>query len=354
MSCYHPLKAFTVGYKPDGKKILKITGLDAHHIESRGDGKWQPVCHEDITPGWTSCFEYIEIPCGKCIGCRIDYSRQWANRCMLELQYHNEAWFVTLTYDEDHVPRSAYCIDESTGEAAEALTLCKRDLQLFFKRLRKAFPNDHIRYFCSGEYGDTSCRPHYHCIIFGLHLCDTVPDGKSDQGHQYFTSASLDRCWYAVPRSNPNLPASKIGIVKCAPVTWETCAYTARYVVKKVNGPMAEFYDEFNLEPEFAVMSRKPGIARQYFDEHKDYIYKYDQINVSTDTKGLTFRPPHYFDRLYDLDDPEASASVKEQRRIMAVALEEAKLAQTGLSRQELLEVEEAAFKDRVKLLKRR
>ena len=115
----------------------------------------------------------VPLPCGQCIGCRIDYSRQWANRCLLELKYHDSAWFCTFTYDDDHVPRTYYP-DPETGEAIPALTLQKRDFQLLMKRIRKKFENDKIRFFMSGEYGSQTFRPHYHAILFGLHLDDLL------------------------------------------------------------------------------------------------------------------------------------------------------------------------------------
>lgn len=296
----------------------------------------------------------ITIPCGQCVGCRLAYSREWANRCMLEMQYHDSAYFVTLTYDDDHIPRSYYP-DPETGEAMVSYTLKKRDVQLFMKRLRKAKSDDKIRFFAAGEYGDQTFRPHYHLIIFGLHLDDLTPYKQSPQGHQYYNSPCIQRAWsVVVTRKDSITPlAVPIGYAVVSEVTWETCAYVARYTMKKLRGNDAEFYRKFNLQPPFSLMSRKPGIGREYYDNHPD-LYKYEYINLSTKEKGLKFRPPKYYDRLYDLEYPEASAEMKEYRKKAAEAAKELKLRKTNVGYLEMLQSEEAALKNRIKPLERK
>ena len=321
MPCYHPLEAVILpGTTANGKKNIKI--LSGQHAS-------------EVYPPW----QRLQLPCGQCIGCRLEYSRQWANRCMLELQYHKESWFVTLTYDDDHVPRTAYAMNDD-GEAAPALTLNPRDLELFWKRLRKAHPDDHIRYFAAGEYGTTTYRPHYHAIVFGLSLDDLRPYKRSSQNYDYFISDSLTECW-------------GLGFAVVGAVTWETCAYTARYIMKKLKGQDAQLYSDFNLQPEFVRMSRKPGIARQYYDDHSE-LYKFEFINLPTDVGGLKFRPPRYFDKLYDIDHPGELAQAKAVRRRLAAAVEAAKDANTSLDRYERLTVEENALTERIKSLERK
>lgn len=334
MACYHPLSAIILPNQKtiNGKQALKIVpDLFFMQWETR-NGKKFPS-------------DYImKLPCGQCVGCRIQYSREWANRCMMELQYHDSAYFVTLTYDDYHVPKSYYP-DPETGEANESLTLVKRDFQLFMKRLRKKFSDDHIRFFMAGEYGSNTFRPHYHAIIFGLHLDDLSLYKKSPQGFSYYNSPSLQSCWC----DSDGLP---IGYAVVAEVTWETCAYTARYVMKKLTGKEAEFYKTFNIQPEFTLMSRKPGIARQYYDDHPD-IYKKEFINVSTEKGGLKFKPPRYFDKLYDLECPDEMQNIKDIRKKLAVEAQKAKLQRTSLYPEELLSVEERAFESKIKSLRR-
>jgi len=334
LPCYHPLKAFVLGEK-DGKRLLKVTSYEVDHLERSREGfacmRSPPIGRPGDVTG------FIEIPCGKCSGCRLQRSREWANRCMLELEYHKSSYFVTLTYDDSHVPIHYYA-DPETGEALPSMSLVKRDFQLFMKRLRKKF-GEGIRFFASGEYGSLTFRPHYHAIIFGLELHDLVPYKRSAQGFQYFNSASLQEVW-------PN------GFAVVAPVTWETCAYTARYVMKKLTGPEAEFYENFNIVPEFSLMSRKPGIARQYYEDHPD-LYEHEFINISTEKGGRKFRPPKYYDKLFDVDCPEESAKLKAVRQKMAAEAQKAKLQKTTLSYLDQLAVEERNQLARIKSLKR-
>lgn len=285
------------------------------------------------------------LPCGQCLGCRLDYSRQWANRCMLELQYHESSYFVTLTYDDFHVPRSWYT-DPSTGEAFQSLTLQKRDFQLFMKRLRKRFSDQHIRFFMCGEYGGQTMRPHYHAILFGLKLDDLIEYKKSPQGFSYYNSPSLQACW-----SDHN--GDPIGYAVVAGVTWESCAYTARYILKKQKGDEAHFYTDFNIQPEFTLMSRKPGIARQYYDDHPD-IYDYDFINIKTKKKGLKIKPPRYYDNLFDIENPERMSEIREIRQKMAQSAQKLRLERTSLSVDEMNEVCERVKASQIKSLQRR
>lgn len=348
MACYHPLKGFAIGTTAAGKVDYKITSYSVDHVELR-DGLWIPA----HTPTRSMAAEavvrsFIEIPCGQCVGCRLEYSRQWANRCMLELQYHDSAYFVTLTYDDAHVPKSYYG-DPNTGEALTSLTLFKKDFQDFMKRLRKAFPDDRIRYFMAGEYGSKTFRPHYHAIIFGLHLDDLKPWSRSEQGFTYYNSEALQRAWSVKDDDGVVRP---IGYAVAAEVTWETCAYTARYVMKKLKGAEACFYDDHNIQPEFTLMSRKPGIAHQYFEDHPD-IYKCEYINISTDKGGRKFRPPRYYDRLFDIEYPDEMMEIKEARKRLAEDAKRIKLSKTNLSYIEMLAVEERNLKSRIKSLER-
>lgn len=295
----------------------------------------------------------ISLPCGKCIGCRLDYSRQWADRLMLELQYHDSAYFITLTYNDDHVPK-AYYPDPETGEALDSMTLSKRDVQLFFKRLRKAFPDDKIRYFLSGEYGPTTFRPHYHAIVFGLHLDDLILQ-KTDpiHGYNYYRSPALERCWSVQDKGSIVSPYVPIGFVSVCNVTWETCAYTARYVTKKLTGEAAEFYSNFSLVPPFSLMSRKPGIARQYYEDHPEFTeYKY--INISTEDGGRKITPPRYFEKLLAEDRPEMAAQRAEIRAQAAKITVAAKLQETSLSYGEMLAAAEDIKLKRTKKLIRK
>lgn len=174
------------------------------------------------------------FPCGQCLACRINKRRVWTARLMLESFFHSSASFVTLTYRDDELP---YSVD------APVSSLCKRDLQLFFKRLRKKYNS--LRYFAVGEYGEKTLRPHYHCIIFGVSPFDFDPcwmqyNGKS--GHD---------------RDSPISQIWSHGIVHVGECTRESIQYVAGYVLKK----LARGSDRGQLE--FSLMSRRPGIGAQ-------------------------------------------------------------------------------------------
>lgn len=178
------------------------------------------------------------VPCGKCPGCRLDYAKTWSDRMIVELKDNPKAIFVTLTYRNDNLPR---------GDCGVP-SLCLADLQKFFKRLRKHFAHTRIRYYCAGEYGPRTHRPHYHGIIYGLGL-DDFDDlkcfGINELRQPYYTSSLLERIW-----SN--------GFVQLSEVTYHTCAYVSRYCLKKQT---KQAYIEDGIEPEFNVSSRRPGIG---------------------------------------------------------------------------------------------
>lgn len=231
------------------------------------------------------------------------------------------------------------------------MTLRKKDFQLFMKRLRKEFPDDHIRYFAAGEYGDKHLRPHYHAIIYGLHLDDLVLSDLQRGDFPYYESEKLQKVWdsgldnfrvkdYSNACKDGSTSPAHRGIVIVAAMNWQTCAYVARYVVKKQKGPASEVYSSHNIEPPFSLMSRKPGIGRQYYDDHP-YLYDYQSINISTEEGGRKFRPPKYFDRLRMQDAPEDYEKLREFRRLAADENKTGKLSQTDNEYLDMLAVEE-------------
>ena len=339
MSCYHPLKAFPTFVSPEtGKQQYKICSYGVSAI--RWNGNSYVAISGDFNNYTDVITEFIEIPCGKCIGCRLDYSRDWANRCMLEASYYDSNYFVTLTYDNEHL-HGVNHVDIGTGEYFPNLfsTLCKVDLQKFMKRLRFN-TGQNIRYYAAGEYGSSSYRPHYHLIIFGLNLTDLKILKSNFQGELYYTSETISKAW-------------PFGFHVVAGVTWDTCAYTARYVMKKRKGQDFYLYDKFGIEPEFCTMSLKPGIGRLYYDEHKEQIYKYDSISFSTSKNGMKFRPPRYFDRLYDIEYPEEYEVLKERRKLVGEGINKARSRLTDLVYLDYLAVSESAKENKIKALRR-
>lgn len=222
-----------------------------------------------------------KIPCGQCIGCRLERSRQWAMRCTQESKLYRDNCFVTLTYEDGHLPEHG--------------SLVKEHLQKFMKRLRKRFGQG-IRFFGCGEYGEKYGRPHYHICIFNFDFEDRkfLRDHK---GTKYYTSKALSELW-------------PFGHSVIGDVTFESAAYVARYVTKKVTGALA--VDHYGpVLPEFTLMSRRPGIGLGHFEKHLKQIYPSDFVVL----RGMRMRPPKYYDSKYELTYPSDMGKVKAKRR---------------------------------------
>lgn len=237
MTCYHPLKA----YRP-------LSNLDGGRLVF--NSKYALNSHNPVT-----------IPCGACIGCRIDRSRDWAMRCMHESQMHERNCFVTLTYSDENLP--------------ENFSVSVRTHQLFMKSLRNSI-NKPIRFFGCGEYGEQTLRPHYHYLIFDYHPTDTQFLKTTKQGNKLFTSKSLEKIW-------PH------GHVWIGAVTYQSAAYVARYIMKKVTGDRApDYYSRVHpitkkpvqVYPEFCVQSRRPGIGSTWYDKYKQDCFPSDYLVV--------------------------------------------------------------------------
>lgn len=214
MACYHPMPAWRTrgGQVSLGKELPDSTEL--------------------------------RLPCGSCIGCRTAEARAWSLRCELEAQVHNHVAWSTLTYDEKNLPP----------------TLQRRHLQTFLKRLRKATgfkgpeTNGNVRFFASGEYGETNGRPHYHALLYGL-------------GRQH--ADIIQAKW-------------GLGHVETYDASPEAIAYTAGYTTKKVTDPLHAEHERvdpdtgevYNWVPPFRQMSRNPGIgghARKWVENWRLY-----------------------------------------------------------------------------------
>lgn len=193
---------------------------------------------------------------------------------------------MTLTYDDEHLP--------------ESRSLVRRDFVLFMKRLRKhAGPG--IKFFQCGEYGDQTSRPHYHACLFGVDFHEDRQVFKTDRGNTTYTSETLNRLW-------------PLGYAIIGDVTFESAAYVARYVMKKRTGPKAD--EHYNgREPEYATMSRGGrsgrGLASEWFEAFKRDIYPHDHLWVN----GKKTRPPRYYDKLLEIEDPKEIQRLKEQRK---------------------------------------
>lgn len=222
----------------------------------------------------------LTLPCGRCIGCRLERSRQWAVRCVHESQMHEVNCFITLTYDDDHLP-----VDESLNYG---------DFQLFMKRLRKLHSSansNFIKFYMAGEYGDINRRPHYHACLFGVDFPDRVLHSDSASGFKVFRSEILEKLW-------------PFGYSSVCDFSFDTAAYVARYVMKKITGDPAEdhyrhitrYGEVVNLVPEFNRMSLKPGIGAKFFEKFRTDMYPRDEVVIN----GAVAKPPRYYDKLLE------------------------------------------------------
>lgn len=229
----------------------------------------------------------MELPCGKCFGCRFDRARSWAARIMHEASLYDHNMFLTLTYNDDHLPR----LPDGTA------TLNKEDITKFFKRLRKHYSGVKIRYYQVGEYGDNFGRPHHHAIVFNLRPDDLVHI-KTSYGIMYYISPTITGLW---PLGNHII----------GDVTFDSACYCARYILDKVGGDIADEHYNGRM-PEYSTMSRRPGIGKDWYDLYKDDLYRQDKCVVNDD---FILRPPRYYDNLFAVDNPSRLIDLKLIRR---------------------------------------
>jgi len=263
MTCFHPLSA----YRTDGGEII---------FNNR---------HKNIR-------ESLKLPCGQCVGCRLERSRQWAIRCVHEAQMHTDNCFITLTYRDADLPYN-YSLDV-------------REFQLFMKKLRKKYGSG-IRFYHCGEYGSQFGRPHYHACLFNFDFPDKELWQVRDNVRLY-VSESLSEIWGK-------------GFCTIGEVTFESAAYVARYIMKKVNGDAANEHYEFihphtgeiiQRKPEYTTMSRRPGIGSTWFDKYGADVYPADRVIM----RGKSMRPPKFYDNKFEILNPDLFEEIKFKRHL--------------------------------------
>jgi len=226
-------------------------------------------------PDWAIKNRYIAVPCGRCVGCKLERARQWTIRIMHEAQGHRDNCFLTLTLRDDEL---VYGNSQAT--------LFKPHLQKFWKRLRKEVKCE-VRYFACGEYGERGARPHYHACLFGFDFPDKIllrSDGRNDLYH----SDLLDDLWTH-------------GHCSVGALTPASAAYVARYIMDKKLGKEAEFYERLGIEPEFTAMSRRPGIGSRWISKYITDVYPADRVVGDSGDKS---RPPRFYDEIFKAQNP--------------------------------------------------
>lgn len=278
MPCFHPI----TGYK--GKSVNKKTGKRAIVFK--------------VGEAFTDL--PVVIPCGRCHGCRLERSRQWAIRCVHEASLHEENAFITLTYDDAHLP--------SDG------SLNKKHFQDFMKKYRRKLEPKKIRFYHCGEYGEELGRPHYHALIFG-HDFEDKELYTEKKGNRLYISEKLNNIW-------------ENGACLIGEVTFDSAAYVARYIMKKITGDKAEEHyktidigsgEITDLVPEYTTMSRGGkgghGIGHGWYEKWKAEVYPDDFIVIN----GRKMKPPDYYKKFFQKEAPEKyvvhSKIVKEKNR---------------------------------------
>lgn len=282
MPCYHPMQAFMsrASYSNGFKREIKFN-LSFQKAEAL-----------DMEP--------VKLPCGQCVGCRERRARDWAIRCMHEASLYERNCFITLTYNDEHLP--------------PARSLVYDDFQKFMKRLRKAHKGHQpladgtypIRFYMAGEYGENFGRPHFHACLFNFDFDDKRFFKDAPGGQKLFTSAALQELW-------------TFGYSSVGSVTFQSAAYVARYINKKVTGDLADdHYSWVDPEtgeihwrtPEFNKMSLKPGIGSAWLDKYQSDVFPRDYVIH----KGAKLPVPRYYNKKFECSNPFEWDEVKFSR----------------------------------------
>lgn len=281
MPCFKPLEGYiSLSHKTkNGKALIVFKRKDAGNLS-------QP----------------ISIPCGRCTGCRIDKSRDWAVRCFHEASLFNYNSFLTLTYNDDYLPKHNSLVAD---EIAKFMKDLRRDIQGIdiVQGSKNPYP---IRYFGCGEYGEDFNRPHYHICLFNYDFLDRYY-WTSINGKKYYRSDLLESIWTK-------------GHSLISDVTFKSAAYVARYITKKMGGEkaLAHYsvidYDTGEIvgrrEPEYVATSRMPGIGRRWIVKNHQEVYEKDYVTIN----GQIYSTPAYYDKVYSVIDPDDIKRVKRKR----------------------------------------
>lgn len=223
-------------------------------------------------------FGLRQFRCGMCLDCRLYRAREWAIRMSHEASEREHNCFITLTFAKDPV------------------SISKRDLQLFFKKLRNITGAD-LRYAAVGEYGDKLSRPHYHACIFGYDFPDKYYWKKSERGNIEYRSPTLEKAW-------PH------GHCTIGPFSEQTAGYTARYIMKKQTGENAELHYQrdfngcvVNVTPEFILTSRRPALGMRWIEKYWRDVFGHNRDQVIF--QGKQCPPPYYYVRWLMKHQPE-------------------------------------------------
>lgn len=304
MSCTNPMLMLVADVKNANLQLMNSLKQANWKVNYQEGKAYRLVSQESRSWFLESLPDYIhhdliEVPCGGCISCRLDYSKDWANRCSLEALNYDCNYFVTLTYDDDHL---------HYGELGNA-TICKEDLDVFIhnlrERLRYKLHHKGLRYFYCQEYGDQSMRPHAHLILFNCPLPDLVDFFPQEDGSIIRQKNEMTGDFYQYSQFVKDVWPH--GNILIAPCNWNTNAYVSRYILKKQKGKNSKIYTEtLGIVPPYIRMSNKPGIGTAYFENNKESLIEHPYLIIARDHKTpLCSMIPRAFKKKIYLDHPD-------------------------------------------------
>lgn len=218
----------------------------------------------------------ILVPCGKCESCIINNANEWRIRLEIENEHNESSYFVTLTYNDASLPIQT-CSD-SIGNSYIVPVVCKRDIQNFFKRLRKRFQGSKIRYFLVSEYGPLTLRPHYHFLLFGLPILYS-----NEIKQKCFVTRQIEKVW-----SNGNVMVDS--------VTQGRISYVTKYMSCTTDLP------EYLPKP-FRLMSTRPALGSCYLDKSNLISWHRSNLACYYPIGNVKARLPRYLkDKIFDDD----------------------------------------------------
>lgn len=324
MTCYEPIQAYLpIEGDFEGKRHLIFSPRQIYEFKRSTVQKLQ---HAGIFPMWKKDESFndlfreerkfplmyidkkladdypdgllIDVPCGKCEGCSLDYSKRWATRATNEAYLHdhyNNCSFVTLTFNEHTLNNSTF-----------GRSLSKAFFRSWLKRLRFYVKKEYgveFRHFSCGEYGDKKQRPHYHMIIFGFNFPDRYvfqTNQLKKTSYLTYRSPFLEKLWH-LPGSSESAGYSSI-----SDVNYRTCAYVARYVTKKNH--ISTYTDK---EQEFLAVSRMPGLGYGYCKQFLNDIFSHGYVMLPD---GIKAPIPRYYESICEKLNPELYYNYKYEK----------------------------------------
>jgi hypothetical protein len=309
MACDYPIPA-----------IMGPKGLNGKNPQPRILGKR----FDDIDPDYIyrrfglKEYVHIELACGKCEGCRLDYAKSWTVRLVNELHTFPNSDFITLTYSDEHLPKNG--------------SIDTNDFRLFMRRLRHFYTGikeiqmpdgslqKPIRYYCGHEYSPEKFRAHSHAILFNFQFPDKVIHSTNNLGQNLYTSARLTEIWGK-------------GHCTIGDVTAESCGYTARYIMKKQSGYNSKDYykrptgnllvdpdsgeiteEILEYTPEKATMTTQPGLGYFHYKEFQGDFDNSDTAHFTTQKGHQITKVPRYYNKLLEKSDPKKLEEIKQAR----------------------------------------